>query len=115
MCFADELPGLPPDRQIELAIDIITEFGLVARAPYRLEPLEIKELRKQLQELINRGFICPSSSLWGAPIIFVKKDGTMRMCINYCELNKITIRIGIHYRVLTLYSINYKVLHSFQK
>ncbi|GJV35591.1 putative reverse transcriptase domain-containing protein [Tanacetum coccineum] len=91
--FLDELPGLPPPRQVEYRIDLIPGVAPVARAPYRLAPSEKKELSKQLQELSEKGFIRPSSSPWGAPILFVKKkDGSFRMCIDYRELNKLTIK-----------------------
>ncbi|GKE49915.1 putative reverse transcriptase domain-containing protein [Tanacetum coccineum] len=91
--FPDELPGLPPPRQVEFRIDLIPGAAPVARAPYRLAPSEMKELSKQLQELSEKGFIRPSSSSWGAPILFVKKkDGSFRMCIDYRELNKWTIK-----------------------
>ncbi|GJR15091.1 hypothetical protein Tco_0797743 [Tanacetum coccineum] len=76
--FPDELPGLPPPRQVEFRIDLIPGAEPVARAPYRLAPSEMKELSKQLQELSEKGFIRPSSSPWGAPILFVKKkDGSI--------------------------------------
>ncbi|GJS86366.1 reverse transcriptase domain-containing protein [Tanacetum coccineum] len=89
----DELPGLPPPRQVEFRIDLIPGAAPVARAPYRLAPSEMKELSKQLQELSEKGFIRPSSSPWGAPVLFVKKkDGSFRMCIDYRELNKLTIK-----------------------
>ncbi|GKC27438.1 putative reverse transcriptase domain-containing protein [Tanacetum coccineum] len=91
--FPDELPGLPPPRQVEFRIDLILGAAPVARAPYRLAPSEMKELSKQLQELSEKGFIRPSSSPWGAPVLFVKKkDGSFRMCIDYRELNKLTIK-----------------------
>ncbi|KAI3780620.1 hypothetical protein L2E82_10605 [Cichorium intybus] len=91
--FPDELPGLPPDRQVEVTIELIPGAAPVARAPYRLAPSEMVELRKQMEELLDRGFIRPSTSPWGAPILFVKKkDGSMRMCIDYRELNKITVK-----------------------
>jgi len=87
--FPDDLPGLPPDREVEFQIDLIPGATPVAKAPYRLAPTEMKELMSQLQELLDKGFIRPSSSPWGAPILFVKKkDGSMRMCIDYRELNK---------------------------
>nr|GEY02043.1 putative reverse transcriptase domain-containing protein [Tanacetum cinerariifolium] len=87
-----ELPGLPPVRQVEFQIDLIPEAALVARAPYRLAPSEMQELSNQLQELADRGFIRPSTSPWGAPVLFVKKkDGSFRMCIDYRELNKLTV------------------------
>ncbi|KAI3708555.1 hypothetical protein L2E82_37779 [Cichorium intybus] len=82
--FPDDLPGLPPNRQLEFVIDLVLGAKPIARAPYRLAPSEMEELKKQLQELLDRGFIRPSSSPWGAPILFVrKKDGSMRMCIDY--------------------------------
>ncbi|GJU10920.1 putative reverse transcriptase domain-containing protein [Tanacetum coccineum] len=91
--FPEELPGLPPPRQVEFRIDLLPGAVLVTRAPYRLAPFEIKELSVQLQELLEKGFIRPSSSLWGAPVLFVKKkDGSFRMCIDYRELNKLTMK-----------------------
>ncbi|KAJ0921089.1 putative nucleotidyltransferase, Ribonuclease H [Helianthus annuus] len=91
--FPEELPGLPPNRQVEFSIDIIPGAAPIARAPYRLAPTEMKELRTQLDDLLAKGFVRPSSSPWGAPILFVKKkDGSMRLCIDYRELNKVTIK-----------------------
>nr|GEX48639.1 putative reverse transcriptase domain-containing protein [Tanacetum cinerariifolium] len=97
--FPEDLPGLPPARQVEFQIDLVPGAAPVARAPYRLAPAEMQELSTQLQELSNKGFIRPNSSPWGAPVLFVKKkDGSFRMCINYRELNKLTVknREGIH-------------------
>ncbi|GJV12992.1 putative reverse transcriptase domain-containing protein [Tanacetum coccineum] len=91
--FPEELPGLPPTRQVEFQIDLMPGAAPVARAPYRLAPSEMKELSEQLQELSDKGFIRPSSSPWGAPVLFVKKkDGSFRMCIDYRELNKLTVK-----------------------
>ncbi|KAJ9557339.1 hypothetical protein OSB04_011953 [Centaurea solstitialis] len=91
--FPEELPGLPPPPQVEFHIDLIPGAGPIAKSPYRLAPSEMQELSNQLQELLDRGFIRPSSSPWGAPVLFVKKkDGSFRMCIDYMELNKITIK-----------------------
>ncbi|KAJ9544925.1 hypothetical protein OSB04_024632 [Centaurea solstitialis] len=91
--FPEELPGLPPPRQVEFHIDLIPGAGPIAKSPYRLAPSEMQELSSQLQELLDKGFIRPSSSPWGAPVLFVKKkDGSFRMCIDYRELNKITIK-----------------------
>ncbi|GKA24141.1 putative reverse transcriptase domain-containing protein [Tanacetum coccineum] len=91
--FPEDLPGLPPSRQVEFGIELVPGAAPVARAPYRLAPSEMKELAKQLQELSDKGFIRPSSSPWGAPVLFVKKkDGSFRMCIDYRELNKLTIK-----------------------
>ncbi|GJY03574.1 putative reverse transcriptase domain-containing protein [Tanacetum coccineum] len=86
--------GIPPTRQVEFQIDLVPGAAPVAHAPYRLDPSKMKELSDQLQELFDKGFIRPSSSPWGAPILFVKKkDGSFRMCIEYRELNKL---MGIH-------------------
>ncbi|GJS47202.1 putative reverse transcriptase domain-containing protein [Tanacetum coccineum] len=91
--FPEDLPGLPPTRPVEFQIDLIPGAAPVARAPYRLAPSEMKELSEQLQELSDKGFIRPSSSPWGAPVLFVKKkDGSFRMCIDYRELNKLTVK-----------------------
>ncbi|GJT47617.1 putative reverse transcriptase domain-containing protein [Tanacetum coccineum] len=91
--FPEDLPGLPPTRPVEFQIDLIPGAALVARAPYRLAPSEMKEFPKQLQEISDKGFIRPSSSPWGAPVLFVKKkDGSFRMCIDYRELNKLTVK-----------------------
>ncbi|GJW64245.1 putative reverse transcriptase domain-containing protein [Tanacetum coccineum] len=91
--FPEELPGLPPPRQVEFRIDLVPGAAPVARAPYRLAPSEMRELSVQLQELLEKGFIHPSSSPWGAPVLFVKKkDGSFRMCIDYRELNKLTVK-----------------------
>ncbi|GJX59679.1 putative reverse transcriptase domain-containing protein [Tanacetum coccineum] len=91
--FPEDLPGLPPARPVEFQIDLIPGAAPVARAPYRLAPSKMKELSEQLQELSGKGFIRPSSSPWGAPILFVKKkDGSFRMCIDYRELNKLTVK-----------------------
>ncbi|GJY61202.1 putative reverse transcriptase domain-containing protein [Tanacetum coccineum] len=96
--FPEELSGLPLTRQVEFQIDLIPGAAPVARAPYRLAPFEIKELSDQLQELSDKGFIRPSSSPWGAPVIFLKKkDGSFRMCIDYQELNKLTVITNFEY------------------
>ncbi|GJT13595.1 putative reverse transcriptase domain-containing protein [Tanacetum coccineum] len=91
--FPEDLSGIPPTRQVEFQIDLIPGAAPVARAPYRLAPSEMKELSDQLQELFDKGFIRPSFSPWGAPILFVKKnDGSFQMCIDCRELNKITVK-----------------------
>ncbi|GJR37571.1 putative reverse transcriptase domain-containing protein [Tanacetum coccineum] len=91
--FPEDLPGLPPARQVEFQIDLVPGAAPVARAPYRLAPSEMQELSTQLQELSDRGFIRPSSSPKGAPLLFVKKKyGSFRMCIDYRELNKLTVK-----------------------
>nr|GEZ31344.1 putative reverse transcriptase domain-containing protein [Tanacetum cinerariifolium] len=91
--FLEDLPGRPPARPVEFQINLISGAAPVARAPYRLAPAEMKELSEQLQELFDKGFIRPSSSPWGVPVLFVKKkDGSFRMCIDYMELNKLTVK-----------------------
>nr|GEX53288.1 putative reverse transcriptase domain-containing protein [Tanacetum cinerariifolium] len=91
--FPKELPGLSPPRQVEFRIELISGVAPVAHAPYHLAPFEIKELSEKRKELSEKGFIRPSSSPWGAPVLFVKKkDGSFRMCIDYRELNKLTIK-----------------------
>ncbi|RVW60053.1 Retrovirus-related Pol polyprotein from transposon 17.6 [Vitis vinifera] len=88
--FLEDLPGLPPKREVEFTIDLVPGTGPMSKAPYRMAPVELKELKVQLQELLDKGFIRPSVSPWGAPVLFVKKkDGSMRLCIDYRELNKI--------------------------
>ncbi|KAA0051715.1 pol protein [Cucumis melo var. makuwa] len=93
--FPEELPGLPPRRKIEFTIELEPGTIPISRAPYRMTPTELKELKVQLQELLDKGFIRSSVSPWGAPVLFVKKkDGSMRLCIDYRELNKLRIKDG---------------------
>nr|GEZ80984.1 reverse transcriptase domain-containing protein [Tanacetum cinerariifolium] len=92
MDWLSRLTEYPPMRQVEFRIDLVPGAAPVARVPYRLAPSEMKELADQLQELTDKGFIRPSSSPWGAPVLFVnKKDESFRMCIDYLELNKLTV------------------------
>ncbi|KAA0036944.1 pol protein [Cucumis melo var. makuwa] len=91
--FPDELSGLPPPREIDLAIELESGTAPISRASYRMAPVELKELKVQLQELLVKGFLRPSVSPWGAPMLFVKKkDVSMRLCIDYRELNKVTVK-----------------------
>jgi hypothetical protein len=91
--FPEELPGLPPNRDIEFVIDLSPETVPIAKRPYRMAAIELAELKKQLSELEQKGYVRPSSSLWGAPVLFVKKkDGSMRLCVDYRALNEVTIK-----------------------
>ncbi|GJU39938.1 putative reverse transcriptase domain-containing protein [Tanacetum coccineum] len=91
--FLEDLSGLPPQRQVEFRIDLVLGAMPVAKSPYCLAPSEMQELSRQLQELQDKGLIQPSHSPWGAPVLFVKKkDGTLCMCIDYRELNKLTVK-----------------------
>jgi hypothetical protein len=93
--FPDELPGLPPDRDVEFAIELILGTPPISRRPYRMPPNELAELKKQLQDLLNKGLIRPSLSEWGCPALFIKKkkkDNSLRMCVDYRPLNAVTIK-----------------------
>jgi hypothetical protein len=91
--FPDELPGMPPDRDIEFAIELQPGTAPISKRPYRMPPAELAELKKQLQELLDKGFIRPSTSPWGCPALFVqKKDESLRLCVDYHPLNAVTIK-----------------------
>jgi hypothetical protein len=88
-----EIPGLPPKRDIDFSIDLMPGAAPVSKTPYRMSTPELKELQMQLEELLKKGYICPSVSPWGALVLFVKKkDGTLRLCIDFRQLNKVTMR-----------------------
>ena len=91
--FGASHPGLPPEREIDFPIDLVPSTAPISLPPYRMAPAELKELKTKLQEMVDRGFIRPSISPWGAPVLFMKKkDDTWRLCIDYRQLNKVTIR-----------------------
>jgi hypothetical protein len=88
-----EVPGLPPKRDIDFSVNLMPGAAPVSKAPYRMSAPELKELQLQLEELLKKGYICPSVSPWGAPVLFVKKkDGTLRLCIDFRQLNKVTVK-----------------------
>jgi hypothetical protein len=91
--FPEELLGMPPDREIEFVIDLVPGTAPIFKRPYRMATNQLAELKELLQELLDKGYICPSASPWGAPIIFApKKDGMQRMCVDYHSLNEVTIK-----------------------
>ena len=91
--FPEELPDIHPEREIEFRIDLLPDTHPISIPPYRMAPVELKELKEQLKDLLEKGFIRPSISPWGAPMLFVrKKDGSLRMCIDYRQLNKVTVK-----------------------
>ena len=91
--FPDEILGLPPKRDIDFTIELVPRAALVSKTPYKMSTPEMLELKMQLQELLEKKYIRPSLSLWGAPVLFVnKKDGTLILCIDYRKLNKFTVK-----------------------
>jgi hypothetical protein len=107
--FPEELPGMPPEREVEFYIYLIPGTAPIAKRPYRMAPTELVELKLQITEFQQKGYIRPSSSPWGAPVLFVtKKDGSMRMCIDYRSLNEVIIKTSIHYLRLTISSTSFK-------
>ena len=98
--FPEEIPGLPPQREIEFSIELLPGSAPVSKVLYQMSIPELTELKIQLQELLEKGYIRPSVSPLGAPVLFIKKkDGTLRLCIDYRHLNKVTIKLDLqsHY------------------
>jgi hypothetical protein len=91
--FLEELPGMPPDRDIKFSVELLPKTAPISKRAYRMDVKDLIELKQQIEELLEKGFIRPNSSPWGAPILFVnKKDGSRRMCVNYRNLNEVTIK-----------------------
>ena len=91
--FPNNLPSIPPDREIDFGIDLIPDTHPITISLCRMALTELRELKKKFNDLLDKGFIHPSISSWGAPVLFVcKKDGSLRMCIDYRQLNKVTIK-----------------------
>jgi hypothetical protein len=89
----EEFPGLPPKRDIDFSIDLMLGVAPISKTPYIMNTQELKEFQMQQEELLKKGYICPSVSPWGAPVLFVKKkDETLRLCIDFRQLNKVTIK-----------------------
>jgi hypothetical protein len=91
--FLEDLPGMPPERKVEFAIELLPGTAPISKRAYKVSGPELVELKKQIDELSEKGYIRPSTLPWAAPVLFVeKKDGTRRLCINYRALNKVTIK-----------------------
>jgi hypothetical protein len=95
--FSEELPGMPPNRDIEFSIELLPGTSPISKRPYRMDAKDLGELKKQIEELLEKCFIRPSSSPWGAPVLFVdKKYGSRRICVDYRSLNEVTIKNKYH-------------------
>jgi hypothetical protein len=91
--FPDGLPGMPPERTIEFKIELQPGMTPIAKAPYKMSPVEMKELKIKLQGLLDKGYIHPSTSPWGCLALFVeKKDKELRLCMDYRPLSAVTIK-----------------------
>ena len=91
--FSDELPGLPPQRDVDFCIELHPGTSPISMTPHRMAQFELQELKVPIQELLDKEFIRPSTSPWGTPVLFAKKkDKTLRLCINYRQLNRVTIK-----------------------
>lgn len=91
--FLDDILNMSPKRDLEFNIDLVPGMGPISKPPYRMAPAEMRELKTQLEELLDKGYIRPNVSPWGAPVLFVKKkDGTLRLCIDHRELNNVTVK-----------------------
>jgi hypothetical protein len=104
--FPEELPGMPPERKVEFAIELIPGTAPISKRAYRVSGPELVELKKQIDELLEKGYIWPSTSPWATPVLFVEKDGTKRMCIDYRSLNEVTVKNKYPYPELKIYSIS---------
>jgi hypothetical protein len=104
---------VPPDRDVEFVIELQPGTAPISKRPYRMPPKELAELKAQLQELLDEGYIRPSSSPWGCPALFVKKkDGSLRMCVDYRPLNAVTIKKNTHFLESMFFLINWLVPKS---
>jgi hypothetical protein len=91
--FPEDLPGMPPDWDVEFIIELQPGTTPISRQSYKMTPKELSELKVQLNELLDKGYICPSSSPWGCPALFVKKkDQSLRLCVDYRPLNAVTVK-----------------------
>jgi hypothetical protein len=114
--FLEDLPGLPPERDVDFVIELKLGTAPISRRSYRMPPNELAELKIQSQDLLEKGFIRPSSSPGGCPVIFVKKkDQTLRMCVDYRPLNEVTIKNKYPLPRIDILSVNSLELRCFLK
>ena len=114
--FPEELLGIPPNREVKFRIDLLLGTQPISAPPYQMAPTELKELKEQLRDLLDKGFIRPSCSPWGAPMLFVKKKyGSLCLCVDYRQLNKVTMKINIIYLASMTCLINFKDLNVSKK
>jgi hypothetical protein len=112
--FLEDLPGMPPDRDVEFIIELQPSTTPISRRPYKITPKELAESKVQLNELLDKGYICPSSSPWGCPALFVKKkDQYLRLCVDYRPLNAVTIKNK--YPLTNFHQRKIRILNSTQK
>lgn len=111
--FPDDLPGLSPDQDAEFSIELVSVSTPIFRRPYCMAPKKLREIKTQLHELMDKAFIRPSSSPWDYPTIFVKKENTLMMCVDYHPLNAVMIKENILCLVSTLCLINWQVQRYF--
>jgi hypothetical protein len=105
--FQEELPGMLPDREIQIVIELVPGTAHIFKRPYRMVDNQLAELKEQLQELLDKGYVGPSASPWGAPVIFIpKKDDMQRMCVDYHSLKKLLSRTSTPCLGLMTYLIN---------
>jgi hypothetical protein len=113
--FPEELQGMPPERKVEFSIELIPGTAPISKRAYRVSRPELVELKKQIDELLEKGYIRPSTSPWAAPVLFVEKAGTKRMYIDYRSLNEVTVKNMYPCPELKTYSINCEELVCSQR
>ena len=111
--FPDEIPDVPPEREVEFSIDLVPGTKPVSMVPSRMSASELAELKKQLEDLLDKKFVRPSVSPWGAPVLLVKKkDGSMRLCIDYCHTLILDLKILLQISFLPLILLRFTVFYS---
>ena len=114
--FPEELLGMPPDRDIEFLVELLPGIGPISKRPYMMTAQDLEEIKKQIKELLDKGYICPSSSPWGSPVLLVeKKDGSLRMVVDYRGLNEVTIKNKYPLPMINDFLTAYKELKYFPR